>query len=125
MAKPLTAIAIQNLKPRAKRYEVSDPGCPGLRVCVFPTRAKSFILRFRYRGQQKKLTLGPLLAGGAEPAGHPAIGAPQTLASARMLATTALREAHAGIDPTSAVRQRKEQERAAEGDTFENVAQEF
>ncbi len=61
MAKPLTAIAIANLKPRLKRYEVSDPGCHGLRVVVFPSRKKSFIVRYRYRGLQCKLTLGPCL----------------------------------------------------------------
>jgi hypothetical protein len=32
MARALTAIAIANLKPRPTRYEVSDPGCAGLRA---------------------------------------------------------------------------------------------
>jgi hypothetical protein len=60
MAKPLTPIAIANLKARGQRYEVSDPGCAGLRVVVFPSRRKSFILRYRFRGLQRKLTLGSL-----------------------------------------------------------------
>ena len=38
MAKPLTPIAIANLKARPQRYEVSDPGCAGLRVVVFPSK---------------------------------------------------------------------------------------
>ena len=59
MAQPLTPIAIANLKARGQRYEVSDPGCAGLRVVVFPSRRKRFILRYRFRGLQRKLTLGP------------------------------------------------------------------
>jgi hypothetical protein len=38
MVKPLTPIAIANLRARGQRYEVSDPGCAGLRVVVFPSR---------------------------------------------------------------------------------------
>ena len=108
MAKPLTAVAIANLKPRSQRYEISDPGCAGLRVVVFPTRRKSYILRFRYRGLQRKLTLGPcLIAHGseAEPDTAPEIGTPLSLAAARELATKALRQAKSGTDrrrPSSA-----------------------
>ena len=47
MPKPLTAVAIQNLKPKRRRYEISDGGCIGLRVAVFPTKRKSFVVRFR------------------------------------------------------------------------------
>jgi hypothetical protein len=67
----LTPITIANLCARAKRYEVSDHGCPGLRVVVFPSKKKSFVVRYRYRGLQRKLTLGPCLTerGVAEPAG--------------------------------------------------------
>ena len=62
MAKPLTPIAIANLKPRPQRYEVSDGGCAGLRVVVFPPE-EGFVVRFRFRGLQRKLTLGPCLVG--------------------------------------------------------------
>ena len=78
MAKALTAITIANLKPRPRRFEVSDGGCHGLRVVVFPSRRKSFVVRFRFRGLQRKLTLGPCLAGADGPsppsarARHPA-----------------------------------------------------
>src|SRR5262249_61269850 len=65
MAKPLTAVTIANLRPKPKdspkRYEVSDGGCQGLRVVVFPSGKRSFITRFRFRGLQRKLTLGPCL----------------------------------------------------------------
>ena len=42
MPKKLTAIAISNLKRRAKRYEVSDITI-GLRVVVFPSGKKSYV----------------------------------------------------------------------------------
>jgi integrase len=61
MAKPLTPIAVAKLRARPQRYEVADPGCQGLRVVVFPSKRKSFVVRFRFRGKQEKLTLGPCL----------------------------------------------------------------
>ena len=76
MAKGLTPIAIQNLKPRGYRYEVSDGGCAGLRVVVFPSKRKSFIVRFRYRGLQRKLTLGSVATGEAEPTKAPELDTP-------------------------------------------------
>jgi len=39
IAKALTPIAIENLRPRPKRYEIPDGGCRGLRVVVQPTPA--------------------------------------------------------------------------------------
>ena len=106
MAKPLTPIAIANLKARGQRYEVSDPGCAGLRVVVFPSRRKSFILRYRFRGLQRKLTLGPCLIDRRddvpEPSNGPELDTPLSLAAARALATKALREARAGADPCAA-----------------------
>jgi hypothetical protein len=53
LAKPLTPIAIANLRARRGRYEVPDGGCQGLRVVIFPSRKKSFVLRFRFRGKQE------------------------------------------------------------------------
>ena len=76
MAQPLTPIAIANLKACGQRYEVSDPGCAGLRVVVFPSRRKSFILRYRFRGLQRKLTLGPCCGGIPAPR-RPAAAHPQ------------------------------------------------
>jgi hypothetical protein len=52
MATPqLTTFAIAALKPRAKRYEVSDGACAGLRVSVQPSGTKSFVCRYRHRGK--------------------------------------------------------------------------
>ena len=121
MAKGLTHIAIQKLKPRGYQYEEADSN--GLRVTVFPSGKKSFVVRYRYRGLQRKLTLGPVSP--VEPDGAPVLGAPQSLASARVLATQALQDAARGIDWTQKKRQEREAEHAAEADTLQAVAEEY
>ena len=127
MSKPLTAISIAALKPKPQRYEVSDGGCSGLRVCVFPSKKKSFVVRFRYRGLQRKLTLGPVLIGGvSETDTAPELDTPLSLAAARELATKALREAKSGkTDPAAEKTRKRQQERAAESDTLNAIAQEY
>jgi Arm DNA-binding domain len=104
--KVLTAIAIANLKPRSTRYEVGDGGCRGLKLCIFPSGARSFVLRYRYKGTQKKLTLGPYLAEEAEE--EPVIGAPLNLASARMFAANAMHQVKRGIDPAAEKRRKRD-----------------
>jgi integrase len=127
MAKPLTPITIANLRVRANRYEVSDGGCQGLRVAVFPSKRKSFIVRYRFRGLQRKLTLGSCLTehGVAEHASAPETGTPLSLAAARELCTKSLRQAKAGNDPAAAKQKKREQERAAESDTLKAIAEEY
>jgi integrase len=130
MAKALTQIAITKFKARPARYEISDGGCRGLRVVVFPSKAKSFILRYRFRGLQRKLTLGPcLIPGGkadqSEPTDSPELNTPLSLAAARELATKALRQARAGADPCAAKRREREEQLAAESDTLGAIAEEF
>src|SRR5262245_49973895 len=46
MAKRLTAITVENARPKATRYELAD-GSTGLRLCVQPSGAKSWIVRYR------------------------------------------------------------------------------
>ncbi len=125
MAKALTPVSIANLKARLQRYEVSDPGCAGLRVVVFPSKRKSFILRFRYRGLQRKLTLGPVAAGGGEPEAAPELDTPLSLAAARELATKALRQAKSGSDPAAAKQRQRQEQLAAESDTLQAIAEEY
>jgi integrase len=127
MARPLTAIAIANLKPRLRRYEISDPGCNGLRVVVFPSRRKSFIVRFRFRGMQCKLTLGSCLGGGeqGEPTDNPELNTPLSLAAARELATKALRQAKSGVNPCAAKQRQRQEALAAEGDTLQAISEEY
>src|SRR5258708_12664288 len=58
MAKRLTAIAVENARPRAQSYEVKDASSP-LRLAVQPTGRKSWIVRYRRPppdGRTAKLT---------------------------------------------------------------------
>jgi integrase len=126
MAK-LTPIGIANLKAKAQRYEISD-SLPGLRICVFPSGKKSYVLRYRFRGTQKKLTLGRCLIEGkgeGEPTEAPELSTPLSLAAARELATKALRQARAGHDPVAAKRKQRQEELAKESDTFRAVSEEY
>jgi len=128
MAKPLTPITIANLKARSQRYEISDGGCQGLRVVVFPSRRKSFIVRYRFRGLQRKLTLGSILLthnGEGEPDTAPEIGTPLSLAAARELATKALRQAKAGNDPAAAKQKARAEALAAEADTLQTISDKY
>jgi hypothetical protein len=130
MAKAFTAIKISQLKPRAKRYEVSDPGCAGLRAVVFPSGNVSFIARFRYRGLQRKLTLGPAFlprskADQSEPTEDPQVNTTLSLHAARELAIKAMRQAKAGVDPCASKRRKREEQFARESDTLAAVAAEY
>ena len=54
----LTIKAIENVKPREKRFELADAGLPGFYLSVMPSGHRSFVFRFRFHGQPRKLTLG-------------------------------------------------------------------
>jgi integrase len=126
MAKVLTAISVENLRADAKRYERPDGGCRGLYVVVQPSGVKSWCVRYRYRGRPTKLTLGSvLIEPGAEPNAPPELGTPLGLRAARELATKALREVAAGIDPAAQKRKRRADRRAADADTLQAIAEEF
>lgn len=85
MAKPLTQIAIDALKPGAARREIPDGKVSGLRLILQPSGAASWALRYRFTGKTRKLTIGT----------YPEIG----LADARKLALEALAEIARGNDP--------------------------
>jgi len=93
MAKKLTDIGIRNLKPGAVRREIPDGGCAGLYLIQQPNGKRSWAVRYRYRGDTRKLTLGSL----------PAI----TLAEARKLTTEALHDVGRGIDPAAVKKSNK------------------
>ncbi|MGC1623493.1 MAG: Arm DNA-binding domain-containing protein, partial [Pseudolabrys sp.] len=58
MSKVLTTIAIDKLSAKPARYEVPDGAQRGLLLVVFPSGKKSFIVRYRFAGMKRKLTLG-------------------------------------------------------------------
>jgi integrase len=90
MSKPLTAVAVDKLKAKPSRYEVPDGGQRGLLVVVFPSGKKSFIVRYRFVGIKRKLTIGDI-----------------GLAAARKAAADALYQVHQGNDPSLAKREIK------------------
>src|SRR5262249_9444298 len=80
----------------------------------------------RFRGRQRNLTLGPVIT---DPkvmlVGKGAIGAPMTLAQARVLAAEALQQAKSGTDPCAAKRHRREEELAKERDTLRALCEKY
>lgn len=61
--KPLTARTVETARPRynadsvAVRTEMPDGANHGLRLVLFPTGRRSWIVRYRFQGRQRKLTL--------------------------------------------------------------------
>ncbi|MGD9544323.1 MAG: tyrosine-type recombinase/integrase [Methylocystis sp.] len=110
MGKPLSVKAVLALKPRAAAYEVRDPALTGAYIVVSQSGSLSYVLRYRFNGSKKKLTVGRF---------DPASG----LADVRAKAHAALadlakaRRDPSAIDPagakTQARREAREAERAA------------
>ena len=101
MSKPLTAQAIERLKPNAtKRLEIPDGLLPGFYLVVQPSGAKSWAVRYRHGGKPRKLTLGS----------YPALD----LSAARTRAREALQDVAAGADPAANKQEARKQ--AREGD---------
>ncbi|MBF9029761.1 integrase arm-type DNA-binding domain-containing protein [Rhodobacterales bacterium HKCCE3408] len=86
MGKALTTVGVEAAKPDpSKRIERPDPALSGLYLIIQPSGAKSWALRYRWRGKPKKLTLGR----------WPVMG----VAEARKAATEALGTLTEGTDP--------------------------
>src|SRR6516162_6909122 len=104
MAKKLfTDLSIKKLKPKPdRRLERPDAGAPGLYVCVQPSGAKSFAMRFRRPdGRNARLVLGGFDPTPREPHATPEIGASLTLVEARLLAGRIHHERAGGADVIS------------------------
>lgn len=114
MPKPLTAITVAKLKPgknkkgEPARKEYPDPGQRGLYVVVFPSNQRSFIVRYRFGGEKRKLTLGHI-----------------GLAAARKLAGDALFEVAQGRDPTVAKKAAKAKAAIADANTVAAVCERY
>jgi integrase len=131
-AKQLTDAGIQKRRPTNKRQEISDAGCPGLRLVIQArTGAKSFVLRFRQQdggvtatGKPRthaKLVLGPYDATRRELTGIPVIGQPLTLAAAHALAAAVKRERALGVNVIEAHRATKSRLKSAVADREANA----
>jgi len=105
MAKMYTDLAIHKLKAKPdRRLELPDAGAPGLYVCIQPSGAKSFAMRFRRPdGRNARLVLGLFDPTPRDP--HPQaklqIGASLTLVEARLLAGRIHHERAGGADVIS------------------------
>src|SRR5262245_93449 len=104
MAKALTDIAIQRLKPGSTRREIPDR-TPLLYVVVQPTGRRRFALRYRYDGKPRKVTL---------PTGL-------TLANARKMAADAALDLDRGIDPRQARKEARTKAAADAADTLQAI----
>lgn len=113
MAKALTHISVENLKPAPTRREVPDGKIAGLYLVLQPSGARSWAVRYRVDGTPKKLTIGP----------YPAVD----LAAARRRAQEAIGDVAAGKDPAAVKRAGREARKAAEApsDRVEAVAASF
>ena len=110
MAKPkgLTALELRALKPREQAYEVRDEAVTGGYVVVRPSGVLSYIVRFRFKGASRKLTVGAF---------DPDAGGLIEVRAAARAAQTDLEKARrgAGLDPASAKQEsRRAEEKAAE-----------
>src|SRR5436309_2053934 len=92
MARGLTDVAVRNFKPGPKRREIPDPAARGLYLVIQTTGVKSYAVRYRFAGRNRKLTLTR------------GIG----LAAARKAAADAMFEVEQGKDPASLKRQAKQ-----------------
>ncbi|MGB3745102.1 MAG: integrase arm-type DNA-binding domain-containing protein [Xanthobacteraceae bacterium] len=108
MAKVLTAITVEKLKPKATRYEVPDAGQRNMYVCVFPSGVKSYICRYRYGGKKYKLTFGGM-----------------SLAAARKATADAMYKLHEGINPKDEHKAKAEKAIKANANTFRAVCEKY
>ena len=105
----LTVIEIRALKPAAKPYKVADG--KGLYLLVQPSGALLWRVKFRFRGIEKKLSLGRF----------PDV----SLLGARKQRDEAREKLAVGVDPVAERRQAELDARIAESTTFSIVADEF
>ena len=110
----LTVLKLKALEPRDKPYEVRDPAIIGGYVVVWPTRALSYVLRFRFQNASKKATIGRFgpVANGLAEIRAKAREAQNQLTAARKPAADALDPAAAKKAARLAATQAVQKERA-------------
>lgn len=105
----LTEIAIKALKPTNKEQKVYDAG--GLYLAISPSGAKTWRLKYRVLGKEKKLTLGV----------YPAL----TLKEARFKRDEARKHIADGGDPAVEKKSRKRLAAFNAANTFKAIAEEW
>src|SRR5262245_59945158 len=103
----LTAITVENIRPRPRRREIPDSGCRGLYLVVQPSGRKSWAVRYRFEGTPRELTLDGAL----------------TLAAARKAAADALHVLERGHDPAAVKKSAKAKAELAAANTLRAVAE--
>ena len=114
MTKKLTALKVEQARPRATRTETPDGGCAGLYLVVQPSGKRSWAVRYRRKadGRPRKITLDGSLS----------------LAAARAKASDHMEHVAKGEDPAAAVQITKQaaREKAQPGaDTFGQAVRKF
>ncbi len=104
MSLSLTARTVESQKPRPDRYIVRDAKVSGLELRVSPDGSKSWSLRYRISGRQRRLKLGE----------YPRV----SLAGARDRANKELRKVDGGIDPQA---ERQAERRAIEQAKIDSI----
>jgi len=111
MSLSLNARSVKALKPRADRYIVRDAKVSGLELRVSPDGAKSWSLRYRINGQQRRLKLGEYSR--------------VSLAKARAHANRELRKVDGGTDPQAERQAERRAVELAKRDSIETLAQSY
>ncbi|MGD9975023.1 MAG: tyrosine-type recombinase/integrase [Desulfatirhabdiaceae bacterium] len=103
----LTDLQVRKMAPKPERFEVLDAN--GLYIRVMPTGKKSWIFRYNFEGNPRRLTLGA----------YPAV----TLAEAREKHALASQNIVKGIDP--GVKKQEEKAKRKAAPTFQDILDEF
>ena len=106
-----TASSVDALKPAARRYVVRDSDVSGLELRVSPAGIKTWSLRYRVHGQQRRLKLGL----------YPRL----TLANARTTANVELRKIDGGVDPQVERTKAKQAAERAKTDSIVTLCENF
>ena len=108
-----TDSSIVALKPKAERYIVRDSDVSGLELRVAPDGVKTWSLRYRVNGQQRRLRLGVYDRDR------------MTLSKARVAANRELRKVDGGIDPQEERQNVKRAAERAKADSIETLCETF
>jgi len=106
---PLTDRQVQTARPAEKEYKLSDE--KGMYLLVTKAGTKSFRLKYRFHGKEKKLILGT----------YPSV----SLKQARELREIARQQLASGIDPSAARKAEKAANLALSAHSFEVIAREW